>query len=286
MKIAIVTDSTCDWNFDDYAARGVRMVPLKVCFGEDAFTDQYEISSEEFYDKMLASDELPTTSQPSPADFAEAFKDLEAQGYEGIVCVHIALTLSGTPQAAHIAADQVSIPVRVVDSLGATAELGLVVDRACELRDAGASLDEICDALVEYRKSCGIMFAPETLENFVKGGRMPAEAANQAGLLNIRMLFGFSDEDGRVTVLDKVKGAKGQISRMTEYVKEFADKYGALRLRFVHARNRKGIDRLMAALDEAGIDYEVGGIDPMGAIVAAHLGMGCIGVGVAPREKR
>lgn len=285
MKIAIVTDSTCDWNFDDYAARGVRMVPLKVCFGDDAFTDQYEISSEDFYDKMLAADDLPTTSQPSPADFLEAFNDLADQGYDAIISIHIALSLSGTSQAAHIAAEQCAIPVRVVDSLGTTAELGLVVDKACDLRDAGASLDEICEALVEYRKGCGIMFAPETLENLVKGGRMPADAATQAGMLNIRMLFGFSDEDGRVSVLGKVKGAKGQVSRMSEYVQEFAERHGALRLRFVHARNRKGVDRLMASLDEAGVDYEVGGIDAMGAIITAHLGMGCIGVAVAPREK-
>lgn len=95
MKIAIVTDSTCDWAFDEFARRNVEMVPLKICFSNESFADQIEISTDEFYDRMIGSVDLPSTSQPSPHDFAKLFERLAEEGYEGAVCLHIALPLSG-----------------------------------------------------------------------------------------------------------------------------------------------------------------------------------------------
>ena len=97
MKIAIVTDSTCDWAFDEFARRNVEMVPLKICFSNESFADQIEISTDEFYDCMIDAVDLPSTSQPSPHDFAKLFERLAEEGYEGAVCLHIALPLSGTP---------------------------------------------------------------------------------------------------------------------------------------------------------------------------------------------
>lgn len=285
VKIAIVTDSTCDWHFEDYAARGVTMVPLKVNFGgEESYTDQYEISCDEFYDKMIASETLPTSSQPSPHDFAQAFERLASEGYEGIVSMHIAPTLSGTIQAAEIAAQTSPIPVRTFDSRGAASLLGLLVDKACELRETDITLDEMCDKLNAYRDACRIVLAPETLENLVKGGRMPAEAASQAGMLNIRLIITLTEENGLVNVLDKVKGQKGQISAMTDYLTSYVEEHGPARVRLLQARNQKGIDKLVDALADAGVDYETVSVDNCGAIIATHLGMGTLGIAMAPRD--
>ena len=284
MKIAILTDSTCDWHFEDYAARGVTMVPLKVSFGEESFTDQYEISCDEFYDKMVASEALPTSSQPSPHDFSQAFERLADEGYEGVISMHIAPTLSGTIQAAEIAAQTSPIPVRTFDSRGAASLLGLLVDKACELRETDIDLDEMCEKLNAYRDACRIVLAPETLENLVKGGRMPAEAASQAGMLNIRIMITLTEENGLVSVFDKVKGQKGQIACMTEYLKSYVEEHGPARVRFLHARNQKGIDKLIASLDEAGVEYEAVSTDQCGAIIATHVGIGCIGIAMAPRN--
>lgn len=284
MKIAIITDSTCDWHFEDYAAKGVTMVPLKVCFGEETYTDQYEISSDEFYAKMSASEALPTSSQPSPHDFSEQFDRLAKEGYEGIVSIHIAPTLSGTIQAAEIAASTSPIPVRTLDSRGATSIMGLLVDKACELRDSDMQLDEMYDELVAYRDACRIVIAPETLENLVKGGRMPAEAAQQAGMLNIRIMITLSDENGAVDVFNKVKGQKGQIACMTEYIESYVKEHGPARVRLLHCDNQKGLDKLMASIDEAGVEYELASTDQCGAVIATHVGMGCIGMALAPRD--
>ena len=76
VKIAIVTDSTCDWALDEFARRNVEMVPLKICFSNESFADQIEISTDEFYDRMIDAVDLPSTSQPSPHDFARVVRAL------------------------------------------------------------------------------------------------------------------------------------------------------------------------------------------------------------------
>ena len=285
VNIAIVTDSTCDWKPELYAARHVEMVPLKIQVDGESFADQIEISTEDFYDRMIAAEDLPTTSQPSPFDFARVFERLAAQGYDGAVCLHIALPLSGTPQAAQIAANDAPLDVRVLDTCCATAELGLLVDRACELRDSVVSLDELCDALTAFRAEERIVLVPETLTNLVRGGRFPEEAAKQAGMLNIRMLLTLDEAEGKVAVIGKAKGAKGVVKELVAYVQNYVAEHGPARLRLVHCRNQKLVDTLLDALREAAVDFEVTSIDSCGATIATHLGMGAIGVAMAPAER-
>lgn len=206
VKIAIVTDSTCDWALDEFARRNVEMVPLKICFSNESFADQIEISTDEFYDRMIDAVDLPSTSQPSPHDFAKLFERLTEEGYEGAVCLHIALPLSGTPQVAGIAGADASLDVRVIDTRCATAPLGLMVDAACELRDSGASLDDMCEKLVAFRDATRTVLVPDSLDNLVRGGRFPEEAAKQASVLNMRMMLTFNEEDGKVGVIGQVEG--------------------------------------------------------------------------------
>lgn len=282
MKIAIITDSTCDWAFPEYAERNVRMVPLKICFGEQSYTDQYEISSEEFYDKMIASEALPTTSQPSPGDFSQVFEGLHEEGYDGALCLHIAHPLSGTPQAAALAAETAPMPVKVLDTHCTTCMLGLLVDAACELRDAGCTLDDMYERLAAYRDKGSIILGPETLDNLVRGGRFPEEAAKQAGMLNIRMLLTLVGE-GSVAPFDKAKGSKGQIARCVSFVQDYVAENGPARMRIVHSRNQKAVDAFVAALEETGTEFELVATEFCGATIATHLGMGAIGIAVAPR---
>lgn len=285
MNIAIVTDSTCDWKPEEYAARNVEMVPLKIQVDGKSFADQTEISTEEFYDRMIAADNLPTTSQPSPFDFAHVFERLAQQGFDAAVCLHIALPLSGTPQAAQIAANDAPLPVRVLDTRCATAELGLLVDRACELRESVTSLDELCDALTAFRDEERIVLVPETLDNLVRGGRFPEEAAKQAGMLNIRMLLTLDEAEGKVAPIGKAKGAKGVVKEIVAYAQHYVAEHGPARLRLVHCRNTKLVDSVLVALREAEVDFELTSIDSCGATIATHLGMGAIGVAFAPAAR-
>lgn len=283
-KIAIVTDSTCDWDFPEYARRNVTMVPLKICFGDQTFKDQYEIGTEEFYDRMIAAENLPTTSQPSPHEFAQVFEQLAQQGYEGVLCMHIALPLSGTVQSAEIAASTAPIPVKVIDPGHTTASLGLIVDAACDARDAGVeSLDELYDRMVAYCRKTRIVLTPATLDNLVRGGRFPKEAAEQLGLLNVRMILTL-DETGAVVPFDKAKGFKGAVARYVSFVKEYAAENAPVRVRFVHTRALDSVEKLKAALAEAGVEYIDAGTTSVGATVATHLGMGAFVLAIAPEK--
>ncbi len=285
MKIAIVTDSTCDWALEEYAEHNVEMVPLKIQVDGESFADQIEISTEQFYDRMISAENLPTTSQPSPLDFLHVFERLAAEGYEGAVCLHVAAPLSGTPQSAQIAANDSPLDVRVIDTRCTTAELGLLVDYACELRKSAKSLDELCEGLVAFRDAERVVLVPEDLSNLVRGGRFSEEAAAQAGALNIRMLLTLDEAEGKVAPLGKAKGSKGVVKELAAYIGRYAAEHGCVRLRFVHCRNIKLIEALLAALRDAALDFEVVSIDSCGAAIATHLGMGAIGVAMAPASR-
>ncbi len=281
MNIAIVTDSTCDWTQEEYQDKNVVMVPLKIQIGDETFLDQEEISSELFYDRMIASEKTPTTSQPSPGDFTDVYRGLAASGYDAILSLHIAPVLSGTLDSAAIAAQEVDIPVVTYDSKKATSGLGLLVDAACRLRDAGATLDEIVAALDALAPKVRMFIAPDSVDNLLKGGRMTEEQAQGVAMLNIKLVFTFDDE-GRLINYDKVKGTKGIIKCYRALLEEYAREYGTIQIRFMHTRNRVEIDHLIAELDDAGIDYEAMAVDACGATIATHAGMGMIGFAVMP----
>lgn len=184
MSFAIVVDSTCDLLEDEYRSLNVAMVPLTIGVGGAEFKDQVEISSEEFLERMAAAEDLPKTSQPSPYDFTQVFNKLAADGAEGVLSIHIAGVLSGTVESARAAADEVEAEVHVIDTCGATASSALVVQQACALRDAGLSVAEAAERLQAYLPKVRFFVAPDTLENLLKGGRLSADQAQSASLLN------------------------------------------------------------------------------------------------------
>lgn len=281
MSIAIVTDSTCDWSPEEYRRRNVVMVPLKIQVGKETLLDQVELPSEEFYDRMIAADAIPMTSQPSPGDFATVYERLAGEGYDAVVSIHLAPVLSGTLASAEMAARDANIPVAAIDSKNASSSLGLLVEKACVLRDGGASLDEIADALRTAASKTRLYLAPDSTDNLVKGGRISEEQAQGATMLNIKLVFAL-DGDGRLANLDKVKGSKGIVKRFVEAAKAHADEYGPLKLRFMHARNAPDVEKLIEALTASGVEFEVAGIDSCGATVATHAGIGVIGMAVSP----
>ncbi|WP_139652743.1 DegV family protein [Raoultibacter phocaeensis] len=281
MSIAIVTDSTCDWSLEEYERRNVVMVPLTIQVGEASLLDQVELVSEDFYDRMIASDEIPLTSQPSPGAFAAVYERLAEEGFDAIVSLHLAPVLSGTLASAEMAAEAVDIPVVAIDSKNASSSLGLLVEKACVLRDEGATFEEIAEVLRRAAAKTHLYLAPDSTDNLVKGGRISPEQAQGAAMLNIKLVFAL-DEDGRLVNLDKVKGAKGVIKRLVEAAQLHAEAYGPLKLRFMHARNGSEVEKLIEALREAGIEFEVAGIDACGATVATHAGIGVIGMAVSP----
>ncbi len=281
MGFAITVDSTFDMSEGEYRDLEVAMVPLNIRLGEDEWKDQKGISSLDFYERMNASESLPKTSQPSPHDFIVEYDRLLSEGSDGVMSLHIAGVLSGTVESARLAASQVEGDVRVVDTLGTTAQAALVLKKACQLRDAGMSLEDAQRAIEKFIPQTQFLVACETLENLLKGGRLSAEQAKDASLLNIKPILTFDDR-GVLVSFGKAKGMRGVVKQYVSHIQKRTKEQGKQAIRFCHVGNEPAVESLKQALADAGVDYADEGSCPCGATIATHLGMGALGIGLSP----
>ena len=203
MKLRIVTDSACD--LLPPHRPGLTVLPMTVLFGERQYRDGVDLDHRQFYELLIESDDLPTTSQLTPTQFEEAFQ-AAAQAGETVIAITISSKLSGTYQSACIAADEFPGQVYVVDSLNATIGQAILVQRAFQLAEQGLDAPAIVQALEEERGQIRLVALLDTLEYLKRGGRLSASAALVGGLLGIKPVV--TVEDGEVKVLGKARGSK------------------------------------------------------------------------------
>ena len=203
MSVKIIIDSTADTIPAVRARCGI--VPLTIRFGEEDFIDGVTITHQEFYEKLVSSDVLPTTSQPTPAAFAEAFEAEVRQGNQ-VVVITISSKLSGTYQSACIASMDYEDQVFVVDSQSAALGSGILATRALELADQGLSAAEIALQLNRDRERIVLLAVIDTLEYLKKGGRISKTVAFAGELLSIKPMI--SVPGGEISVIGKARGAK------------------------------------------------------------------------------
>ena len=183
MGIQIVVDSTADMRPE--VADKVLIVPLSVQFGEKTYVSGVDITPSQFYEMLAQSDVLPTTSQPAPFLFEEAFEKAVSEGNE-VICLTCSGKLSGTHQSANIAAAEFEGKVHVVDSNTIALGLGIMVEYAVGLAKQNVSAAEILDKLKEKREKVRLLALVDTLEYLKKGGRISSAVALAGGLLNIK----------------------------------------------------------------------------------------------------
>ena len=185
---AIVLDSTAD--LPDAADRfpNWRVVPLYVRFGDESLRDGVDIDPAEFYARLRESEQLPTTSQPTPGDFLATYEELSA--YERIYSLHISAALSGTYQSAATAAGELGgDKVRTVDSESASAAiamLGLAIQRRLE---RGTTDDDVDRLIMRFREQAHLMFTVDTLEFLRRGGRIGRASAWAGQLLHVKPIL-------------------------------------------------------------------------------------------------
>ena len=202
LKTRIIVDSTADLT-PEVKAR-VYTVPLTVHFGQEEYIDGVTIDHKTFYEKLVESDVLPTTSQATPNDFIEEFEKAKQEG-EAAVVITLASKFSGTYQSAVIAAADYE-NIYVVDGTSAAMGTGILVELALRLLDAGASAEEIARTLEEEKKKIVIVALVDTLEYLKRGGRVSKTAAFAGGVLNIKPVL--SVIDGEIHLLGKARGSK------------------------------------------------------------------------------
>lgn len=273
-KVRIVADSTSDIPAEVRERLDIYTVPLKVLFGEETYTDSVTIQADEFYEKLKASPVLPTTSQPSPAEFGELYERLLDEDSESpIISIHLASILSGTYQSAFIAESMLErdSDITVVDSKSASYGIGLQVIKAAEMAQAGESKERILEEIERIQKDLQIYFLVDSLEFLHKGGRIGRASALIGSILNIKPILSL-DENGGVYSVDKVRGSKKAMARIAEMLKE---KFGNDPVGFVLAKtdNQELADELGSRVKEAlnvkKMDYAT-----VGAVIGVHTGPG------------
>ena len=205
MSIRIITDSASDISQFEARQMGIDVLPLKTLFGTEEYRDGIDLSHEGFYHKLIESDVLPTTSQPTPFAFGEVFEEAVQAG-DTVVCITVSSKLSGTYQSACIAAEDYPGKVFVVDGQTVAIGSGLLVEHALQLAAQGLSAQAIAEEIAEKRGKVHVLALVDTLEYLKKGGRISSAVAFAGGVLNIKPVITLTG--GEIRMLGKARGSR------------------------------------------------------------------------------
>jgi DegV family protein with EDD domain len=272
MTVRVVTDSACDLPQEIVDELGIDVVPLTIRFGAEEFVDREELSADEFWSKLRASDVLPETSAPSAGAFEAHFRTLVADGASGIVCVNLSSRLSATMQAAQVAASAVGgeCPVEVVDSLTCSMGLGALCISAARLAEKGAPLAEIVAEVREQVTRTRLYGTLDTLEFLKRGGRIGNARALLGSMLSIKPVI--EVEDGVVEEAGKVRTRSKALRVLADKVRQ----QPVTSLAILHGQ-AEDVDEFVDLLaDVRPRDDIVLGI--VGPVIGTHAGPGVLGV--------
>jgi DegV family protein with EDD domain len=272
---AIVLDSTAD--FPDAQTRfpNFRIVPLYVRFGDESFRDYVDITPDEFYARLTTVAELPTTSQPTPADFLAVYEEL-APHYEHILSVQISSTLSGTFASAEAAAQLLGGgKVRVIDSRTVAASLALVAIGIQQLLERGTTDEEIDAFVARYRDRHRLLFTVNTLEYLAKGGRIGRAAAFAGNLLNVKPIL--TIRDGEVVPLKRVRGNHKAFAEFRELFESTTTDSPRLQIGIAHAAAPERMEALRELVERVRPKARIEIATTLGAVVGTHAGPGTVG---------
>lgn len=275
MSVRIIIDSSSDFELDVAAAHGITVIPMKTIFGEQEFAEGVDITREQFYEKLVETDDFPRTSQVTPFEFTRALEGLEP-GDEALI-ITLSGKLSGTAESARIAAAQSPVPAFVVDSESVTIGERILAERAVEMRDAGLDAASIADALDREKKGIKVIATLDTLEYLKRGGRISAAVALAGGLLSIKPVVGVVD--GEVAVLGKARGSKQGNNMLREMIAETGIDFS----RPVHLGYTGLSDKLLRKYVADSRDLFEGSVAELessiiGSTIGTHVGPGAIAV--------
>ncbi|MFF4185637.1 DegV family protein [Streptomyces sp. NPDC001691] len=277
--VAIVTDSTAYLPPQTMERHSITAVPLTVVLGDQALEEGTDISARSLA-LALQKRRPVTTSRPSPEVFAAAYRKVAEAGAAGIVSLHLSAELSGTYDAAVLAAKDAPVPVRVVDTGMVAMALGFCAVAAAQVADAGGTLDEAVAAAEKRAGETSAFFYVDTLDYLRRGGRIGAAQALLGSALAVKPLLQL--DGGRIDMLEKVRTASRAIARLEEIV---ADRAGSspvdIAVHHLAAPERAAAlaDRLRARVPGL-VDLYT---SEVGAVIGAHTGPGLLGAIVSPR---
>jgi DegV family protein with EDD domain len=270
---AIVVDSTADFPQAPERFPNWRMVPLYVRFGAESFRDYVELSPAEFYERLRTAEELPTTSQPTPADFLATYEQLTV--YDRVYSLHLSGDLSGTYSSATTAAEELGgdkvLTIDTGSASAAIAMLGLAIQRRLE---RGTADEEIAQLVERYERDAHLMFTVDTLEFLRRGGRIGRAKAWAGNLLHVKPILTIKRE---VIPLKRVRGNQKAMQAFVEEFTATTEDRRSLRVGIAHADAPERARQLEKMVRGERPQAQIELVTDLGAVVGTHAGPGTVG---------
>ncbi|WP_368504029.1 DegV family protein [Alkalihalophilus sp. As8PL] len=283
-KVVVVTDSTADIPTELVEELNITVIPLNVIFAEnEVYQDGVTLTSKEFYEKITKEDRIPSTSQPTPYQFEELYREILTEEDTTIISIHLSSKMSGTYQAAMIAKqsfDQAE-QLHVIDSKRASYAIGIIVVEIAKMAQEGKSTSECLARLESLLNDTTVYFLVDTLDFLQKNGRIGKASAMLGSLLKIKPILSLTKE-GEVYPFEKVRGQKKALSRIIETLK---GQYGQdlVHIGVSHAVNEDLAKEIQTRMsEEFNVASEV--ITDIGAVIGAHVGPGTVALSVTKAE--
>jgi DegV family protein with EDD domain len=267
-RFAVVTDSTADLP-DEWRARyGIEVVPLKVIFGNETFRDRVDMSDDEFFRRLAAATKLPTTSAPSPGEFAEVYRRL-AEDHDGCISIHLGAQLSATVEAARIGAQAVDgFKVEVIDSQTVTMPIAFL----CKVAAECGTLEEATAAVEARVPKCRVLALLDTLRYLEMGGRLNRAQAMIGTILDLKPLL--LVDGGMPKAVSRVRTRSRAASAMLEY---FRGEMPVEHVAVMHAQAPDEAEKVAAGLRAELPDQEIV-IGKIGCVLGTHTGPKALGL--------
>lgn len=275
-RIVVVTDSTASLTQDLLERSGIKVVPIHVIIDGRTYLDRVELDPYEVASALTAGKHM-TTSRPTPADFLAVYEAAADAGAEQILSLHLSAAMSGTLDAAALAARDAPVPVTVVDSRTIGMGLGFAALNAARAAADGADIDEVQRVALATASASTVMFYVATLDFLRKGGRIGKASAWLGSALRVKPILHVID--GEVAPLEKARTSARALARLTDLAFEAAGD-STVQVAVQHLDNQVRADEVAAALSERlGIPILVCDIS---AVMGVHTGPGAVAVAVAP----
>lgn len=272
--IRIIVDSSADYGKDELDAKNLSLVSLNINLDDTHYLDGIDITRDQLYEWLIESKGFPKTSQPSPEDFLKHFESAKEAG-DDVICILLSSALSGTCQSAHLAKSMVDYDnIHIVDSLSATHLIRFLADKACQMRDAGNTAEEIVAAVEELKTRTKVIAAVDTLEYLCRGGRLSKAAAAIGNLANLKPVITVTSE-GEVSVMGKCVGKNKSMSFIINAMQDYEldEDYP---IYSIYSYGVENCISLEAKLVSTG--YTLHSRKQVGATIGCHIGPGAFGV--------
>lgn len=272
--IRILIDSSSDYSLEEAKEKEIDLVSISITIGEKSYIDGVDFGRDEFYEILERTGEFPKTSQPSPQEFVDIFRDVKEKGDE-MVCILLSSALSGTYQSAVLAKSMVDYEkIYLVDSLSATYAIKVLADYACKLRGEGISAEKIAEEIEKLKPNVKVAAALDTLEYLSRGGRIGKAAAVIGDMANLKPMITLT-EDGQVGMLGKCLGRNKAISSILKHLQE-VEIDEEFPMYTIYSYGTDNCGKFEEKLAKAG--YEPEERLQIGSTIGAHIGPEAFGV--------